>query len=64
MPVKTMRTQCLWGGPSSASTCCVTLGKLLPLSGLESPLYKEGLELEGCCRLPLMGLRHHTSGRL
>lgn len=44
MPVKTMRTQCLWGGPSSAPTCCVTLGKLLPLSGLESPLYKQCLE--------------------
>ena len=43
MPVKATRTQCLWGGPSSALTCCVTLGKPLPLSGLESPLYKESL---------------------
>ena len=43
--------------PVPSSACCVTLGKPLPLSGLESPLYKESLEPEGCCRLPLMGLK-------
>ena len=47
------------GDPSSALTRCVTLAKPLPLSGLVSPLYSEGLEPDGRYKPRLVGLRQN-----